>query len=99
MNRARKLASLRFAGVWQVLLFGATYLNLSWPGFVFAELDDNCVVSALNRSSRVGPDGSWHIFNVPANFGRVRMRATCAGSTGAVTQIGNSDFSTIRPNV
>ena len=42
-----------------------------------AALDENCIVSVLNRNTRVRPDGSWVLPNIPANFGRVRARATC----------------------
>src|SRR5258708_7330503 len=40
-------------------------------------LNQNCVVSVLNRTVQVNPDGSWVLPNVPANFGPVRARATC----------------------
>jgi hypothetical protein len=40
-------------------------------------LDDNCIVSVLNRNVRVRPDGTWILPNIPANFGLVRARATC----------------------
>jgi hypothetical protein len=42
-----------------------------------AALDQNCIVSVLNRNTRVRPDGSWVLPNIPANFGLVRARATC----------------------
>ena len=41
------------------------------------KLDENCIVSVLNRNVRVKPDGSWVLPNIPANFGLVRARATC----------------------
>ncbi len=41
-----------------------------------AQLNDYCVISILNRTAQVQPDGSWRIANVPANFGAVRARAT-----------------------
>lgn len=40
-------------------------------------LDENCIVSVLNRNTRVQPDGTWGLPNIPANFGLVRARATC----------------------
>ena len=40
-------------------------------------LDENCIVSVLNRNTRVRPDGTWVLPNIPANFGLVRARATC----------------------
>jgi hypothetical protein len=41
------------------------------------KLNENCIVSVLNRNVRVKPDGSWVLPNIPANFGFVRARATC----------------------
>ncbi len=57
---------------------------------VFAQLNENCTISILNRTANVQPDGSWRIDNVPANFGQVRARATC--TENGVTQSGQSDF-------
>ena len=42
-----------------------------------AQLNENCTVSILNRTTRARADGSWLIDNVPATFGGVRARATC----------------------
>lgn len=39
-----------------------------------AQLNENCVVSVLNRNVQVNPDGSWVLPNIPANFGPVRTR-------------------------
>lgn len=39
-----------------------------------------CVVSVLNRSQRVNPDGTWVISNVPVGFGPVRARLTCGSA-------------------
>src|SRR3989442_10329527 len=61
-----------------------------------AQLNENCVVSILNRSAQVQPDGSWKIDNVPAGFGPVRARATCVN--GGVTQFGQSDLFQISAN-
>ena len=41
------------------------------------DLDENCVVSILNRSVRVRPDGSWALGNIPSSQPSVRARATC----------------------
>jgi hypothetical protein len=41
------------------------------------KLNENCIVSVLNRNVRVKADGSWVLPNIPANFGLVRARATC----------------------
>lgn len=40
-----------------------------WPGLDAAQLDDTCMVSALNRTAPVRPDGVWVLPNVPANQG------------------------------
>ena len=69
------------------LLFLAA--GLSVPALA-VELNDKCVVSVLNRTSYVQPDGSWVLPNVPSNLGRVRVRATCVDA--GVTTSGQSDF-------
>ena len=55
-----------------------------------AQLNENCVVSVLNRNVSVNPDGTWVLPNIPANFGQVRARATCVQN--GVTQSGQSNF-------
>lgn len=56
-------------------------------------LNEHCVVSILNRTAQVRPDGSWQLPNVPANFGPVRARATCVEN--GVTRSGESELFTI----
>jgi hypothetical protein len=56
-----------------------------------AQLDDSCTVSALNRTTRVKPDGVWVLPNVPTNSGPLRVRATCVAGDGTV-RAGQSDF-------
>ncbi len=56
-------------------------------------LDDSCIVSVLNRSASVNPDGTWILPNVPANFGPVRARATCVRNGSTV--FGQSDLFTL----
>ena len=41
------------------------------------QLNQNCVVSVLNRTVAVREDGTFVLPNVPAGFGQVRARATC----------------------
>ena len=53
-----------------------------------AQLNENCVVSVLNRNVQANADGSWVLPNVPANFGTVRARATCVQN--GVTTYGES---------
>jgi len=66
----------------------AVTLSLLAAGPAFAQVDETCVVSVLNRSVRVKPDGVWVLPNVPANMGRVRARATCVEN--GVTRSGES---------
>jgi len=61
-----------------------------------AQLNQNCVVSVLNRTVQVNPDGTWVLPSIPANFGPVRARATCVSN--GVTQFGQSAFFTIPAN-
>lgn len=69
---------------------GIAALALLAPGLASAQtaLNENCIVSVLNRNTRVRPDGSWVLPNIPANFGLVRARATCVEN--GVTTSGES---------
>ena len=62
----------------------------------FAQLNQNCTVSVLNRNVPVNADGTWVLPNVPANFGQVKARATCVQN--GVTTFGESAFFTIPAN-
>ncbi len=73
-----------------MFLLGAT-ANLA-----LAQLNQNCIVSVLNRTVQVKPDGSWVLPNIPANFGQVRARATCVQN--GVTTFGESAFFTVPAN-
>ncbi len=53
------------------------------------ELNENCVVSALNRTAPVQSDGVWVLPNTPSNLGRIRLRATCVEN--GVVRSGTSD--------
>lgn len=55
-----------------------------------------CMVSALNRTALVDPNGSWVLPNVPAGQGLVRIRATCI--EGGRTRSGQSAFITVPPS-
>ncbi|MDY7091799.1 MAG: Ig-like domain-containing protein [Acidobacteriota bacterium] len=76
---------------------------LRWTGIVLAglialcatarasaELDSSCLISALNRTAPVEADGTWVLPNVPANLGKVRLRATCIRD--GVVSTGQSEF-------
>lgn len=64
------------------------------PGF--AQLNENCTVSVLNRNISVSPAGTWIVTNIPVNQGRVRARATCIFS--GLTRAGQSDLFTVPLN-
>ncbi|HEX7285305.1 MAG TPA: Ig-like domain-containing protein [Candidatus Angelobacter sp.] len=61
-----------------------------------AQLNENCVVSVLNRNVSVNHDGTWVLPNIPANFGQVRARATCVEN--GITHSGQSDLFTLPAN-
>src|SRR5436309_3994463 len=61
-----------------------------------AQLNQNCTVGILNRTTQVQPDGSWRIDNIPAGFGFVRARATCVQN--GITQSGESNLFQINAN-
>lgn len=61
-----------------------------------AQLNQDCIVSVLNRNVKVNADGTWVLPNIPANFGPVRARATCV--TNGITQFGQSALFVIPAN-
>lgn len=94
-----KIGSSRLSepgAIWLVALLVLT--GMLWAGAAAAQLDDSCVVSALNRTAPVQADGSWVLPNIPANFGQVRVRATCTDADGSVLRSGQSDFVTVPVN-
>ena len=82
---------VRFSALYAAALLG---LLLSAPAQ--AALNETCVVSVLNRTVQVKPDGSWVLPNIPANMGAVRARATCVQN--GVTTSGQSAYFTIPAN-
>ncbi|HVR28377.1 MAG TPA: FG-GAP-like repeat-containing protein [Thermoanaerobaculia bacterium] len=88
---------MRFAPlVYRFLGAAAVNLLAAFPLLSQTPLDDTCVVSALNRSTRVLPDGSWVLPNVPSSFGQIRVRANCVEN--GVTRAGQSGFVTLPPD-
>ena len=84
-----------------LVLLGVVVLQLTIPAAEEAHaqqvvLDENCVITILNRTSRVKEDGSWRVDNVPSNFGPTRARATCIVDGQTVS--GASGFFVIQPN-
>src|SRR5262245_32845347 len=61
-----------------------------------AQLNENCIVSVLNRTVKVASDGSWVLPNIPANFGLVRARATCVVDGKTIS--GESDLFPVPQN-
>jgi len=61
-----------------------------------AQLDQNCVVTVLNRTAQVRADGTWILPNLPANTGQVRARATCVQN--GITRIGETGYFEIPAN-
>src|SRR5579863_7690148 len=60
------------------------------------QLDDTCMVSALNRTAPVDANGVWVLPNVPAGTGQIRVRATCVANS--VTRSGQSSLITVPAN-
>jgi large repetitive protein len=81
------------------LLLSAAVLVAGLVGFArpaLARLDQDCLVSILNRTVQVDRNGGWAMPNVPSNMGQVRARATCV--RGGETVSGQSDYFNIATN-
>ncbi|MGI8743080.1 MAG: Ig-like domain-containing protein [Bryobacteraceae bacterium] len=74
----------------------ATLVSVLCAVSAFAQLNQNCTVSVLNRNVPVNADGTWVLPNVPANFGQVKARATCVQN--GLTTFGESAFFTVPAN-
>lgn len=61
-----------------------------------AELNENCTISVLNRTTQARADGSWVLPGVPANAGLVRARATCVEN--GLTRSGQSQLFLVPEN-
>ncbi len=100
MSRRRGTATIQLAmglkrfGTRRRLLIAAMVLVPIFAIIAFtpaqAQLNENCVISILNRTAQVQPDGSWRIANVPGSFGSLRARATCVEN--GVTLTGESSL-------
>lgn len=80
-------------GALEKRLLGAMFCIVSTAA---GQLNQNCVVSVLNRTAQVNADGSWVLPNVPANFGLVRARATCVNN--GITTFGQSALFSLAAN-
>jgi 3D (Asp-Asp-Asp) domain-containing protein len=74
----------------------ALLLSLLTAAGAFAQLDQTCTVSALNRTAPVDANGVWVLTNVPVGSGQIRIRATCVAN--GVTRSGQSGLLTVPPN-
>ncbi len=95
MHTRQKLLAVILFSVFESLLAAPLFAQQP-PNQTSQSLNQNCVVSVLNRNVQVNADGTWILPNVPAGFGRVRARATCVEN--GVTRSGESDFFTISAN-
>lgn len=58
-------------------LLPLAFLAATAPAIAQVAAPGACTVSVLNQSAFVQEDGSWRLFNVPANMGSVRARINC----------------------
>lgn len=76
--------------------FASVLLLSAASGAAGQQVTENCTVSVLNRTVTAGPDGTWVLPNVPANFGPVRARVTCLVNGQTIS--GESDPFTVPAN-
>lgn len=88
---ARRLPERAVPGLVALLLLVA-----AGPLAAQAAATGGCVVSILNQTAFVRPDGSWTVPNVPSNMGPVRARMTC--TSDGVTTSGASELFPIAQN-
>jgi hypothetical protein len=91
MNESRLPRRFELSRVLAIL-----FLGMLLQGTGLAQLNQNCIVSVLNRNVQVSADGTWVLPNIPANFGPVRARATCVNN--GITRFGQSALFTISAN-
>jgi hypothetical protein len=71
-------------------------VSLFTAATALAQLDQTCMVSALNRTAPVDANGVWVLTNVPSGSGQIRVRATCVAN--GITRSGQSGLITIPDN-
>ncbi len=81
---------MRFCFIHSLVLLLVAILLAIQASFVYAQLNENCTASVLNRNVTVNPDGSFEIPNIPVDQGFFRVRITCV-ETGN-TLGGQSEF-------
>ena len=72
--------------VWELAVAVAYAAALAPVGVTAQELDETCTAAALNRTSRVAPNGTFTIPNVPSNLGFFRVRLSCEQPDGTLRQ-------------
>ncbi|MFN7963843.1 MAG: FG-GAP-like repeat-containing protein [Thermoanaerobaculia bacterium] len=72
-------------------------LAFASPAAQAQPLNQECTASVLNRYTRVAPDGTFALANVPVPLGAFRVRMVCERASGA-TERGNSDYTFGVPN-
>jgi DNA-binding beta-propeller fold protein YncE len=104
----KKQRATLFCSVLVLLLLGPAVASAQWEapydptdasvpvGPAPMVLDSTCVVSVLNRTTKVNADGTWILPSVPANFGPVSARATCVRN--GTTLFGQSNPFTLGSN-
>ena len=75
---------------------GAVAIVLALPRIAYAQLEQNCTATVLNRTAQLGPGGSIAIPNVPYQLGYFRVRVTC--TEGGITTVGQADYFQLNPN-
>jgi hypothetical protein len=68
---------------------------LTLDAVAYAQDTSTCTASILNRTTRVNPDGTFIIDNIPSNQGLGRIRIICPDTNS--TRGGASDFTRIVP--
>lgn len=80
---------------WTLKSFSALVVGVGVALFLaassaYAQLNENCTASVLNRTTTINSDGSFTIPNIPVDQGFFRVRITCV-ETGS-TLGGQSEF-------
>src|SRR5688572_30700583 len=72
------------------------FVFLTIARIAFAQLDENCTATLLNRSVPLRPDGGFFIPNVPVEPGLFRVRVFC--TENGVTRYAHSAYVFLTPN-
>lgn len=78
-NGCTQRAQRVFAGVLSALVLFS--ITISFPSLADPAPGASCTASVMNRNGAVAADYSYLVFNVPANQGPLKTRATCSDGT------------------